>query len=52
MNKEVTTQYLRALLNKFNGNVVQAASHANVERGSLYRLLRKCGIKVEEFQSG
>jgi len=52
MNKESTAQYLRALLAKYQGNVVQAAKHAGLERGSLYRLLRKCDVRIEEFQDG
>ncbi len=52
MNRDSTAQYLRALLIKFQGNVVQAAQHAGLERGSLYRLLRKCDVRIEEFQEG
>ena len=51
MNRECTAYYLRALLANFKGNVVEAAAHAGVERGSLYRLMRKNHIMVEEFQS-
>ena len=51
MNLHCTSQYLKALMQQFGGNVVKASEHAQVERGSLYRLLRKCGIKVDEFQS-
>ncbi len=50
ITREATAQYLRALLTKFRGNVVRAAEHAQIERGSLYRLLRKCGINTDEFQ--
>ena len=51
MNREITARYLSALLEHFGGNVVMAASHAGVERGSLYRLMRKCDIKAEDFQA-
>ena len=50
LNRQCTTHYLMSLLAKFEGNVVDAATHAGLERGSLYRLMRKCGVRVEEFQ--
>jgi len=52
MNKESTARYLGALLEHFDGNVVKAAAHAGMERGSLYRLMRKCDIRAEDYQSG
>ena len=51
MTRECTSNYLRTLLTRFKGNVVEASTHAGLERGSLYRLMRKCDIKVEDFQS-
>lgn len=42
--------YLRALLDKHEGRVAQAAAHADVERESFYRLLRRYHIDVSEFR--
>jgi DNA-binding NtrC family response regulator len=44
--------YLTALLTAFNGNVSRAAAKAGLERESLHRLLRRHGIRAEEFREG
>ena len=48
----VTREYLVALLTEFGGNVTRAAERAGVERESLHRLLRKHGLRSEDFKAG
>lgn len=45
-------QYLEALLARFDGNVTHAAAQAEIERESLHRLMRKAGIKADDFRVG
>ena len=46
-------EYLRALLQAFDGNVSRAAERAGLERESLHRLLRRHGVQADDFrQSG
>jgi two-component system response regulator HydG len=42
--------YLRTLLAAERGNVVAAANRAGIERESFYRLLRKYGVRADEFR--
>ncbi len=42
--------YLVALLAEFEGNVTRAAERAGLERESLHRLLRKHGIRSDDFK--
>ncbi len=42
--------YLRAMLAAVQGNVVTAANRAGIERESFYRLLRKYGVRADEFR--
>ncbi|HET6438282.1 MAG TPA: sigma-54 dependent transcriptional regulator [Anaeromyxobacter sp.] len=42
--------YLVALLAEFGGNVTRAAERAGLERESLHRLLRKHGIRSDDFK--
>jgi DNA-binding NtrC family response regulator len=42
--------YLRAVLAAVQGNVVAAANRAGIERESFYRLLRKYGVRADEFR--
>ena len=42
--------YLVALLAELGGNVTRAAERAGLERESLHRLLRKYGIRSEDFK--
>jgi two-component system response regulator AtoC len=46
----VTREYLVALLTEFGGNVTRAAERAGVERESLHRLLRKHGLRSDDFK--
>jgi two-component system response regulator AtoC len=43
-------EYLVALLAAFDGNVTRAAERAGLERESLHRLLRKHGIRSDDFK--
>ncbi len=47
----VSREYLVALMTEFGGNVTRAAERAGVERESLHRLLRKYGLRSEDFKS-
>ncbi len=44
-------RYLRSLLEAEQGNVVAAAARAGIERESFYRLLRKYGVRADEFRA-
>ena len=48
----VTREYLVALMTEFAGNVTRAAERAGVERESLHRLLRKHGLRSDDFKGG
>jgi two-component system response regulator AtoC len=48
----VSREYLVALMTEFEGNVTRAAERAGVERESLHRLLRKYGLRSEDFKAG
>lgn len=43
-------QYLEGILDRFAGNVVDAANHAGVERESFYRLMRRFDIDPDRFR--
>lgn len=43
-------QYLRDLMEEFNGNVSLAAERAQMERESLHRLLRRFGLRSRSFR--
>ncbi len=45
-----TEEYLRGLLQKHEGNVTRAAAAAGIERESLHRLMKKCGVRAEDFR--
>jgi DNA-binding NtrC family response regulator len=47
----VSREYLVALLRQFGGNVTRAADRAGVERVSLHRLLKRYGVRSDEFRS-
>ncbi|WP_242360649.1 sigma-54 dependent transcriptional regulator [Anaeromyxobacter sp. SG17] len=49
--ERVTREYLVALLREFEGNVTRAAERAGLERESLHRLLRKHGLRSEDFKA-
>lgn len=42
--------YLIALLREFDGNVTRASERAGVERESLHRLLKRYGIRSDDFK--
>jgi DNA-binding NtrC family response regulator len=43
-------EYLVALMREFGGNVTRAADRAGMERESLHRLLKRYGVRSEEFR--
>jgi DNA-binding NtrC family response regulator len=46
-----TRDYLVAVLRDLDGNVTKAAERAGVERESLHRLLKRYGIRSEDFKA-
>lgn len=48
--ERVSRRYLTALLRETHGNVTRAAEQAGMERESLHRLLRRYGVKSEDFK--
>ena len=46
----VTRDYLVALMAEFGGNVTRAAERAGMERESLHRLLRRHGLRSDDFK--
>ena len=48
--ERVTQEYLSALMREFKGNVTRAAARAGMERESLHRLLKKYGIRSDDFR--
>jgi two-component system response regulator AtoC len=48
----VSRDYLVALMSEFGGNVTRAAERAGMERESLHRLLRKYGLRSDDFKEG
>jgi two-component system response regulator AtoC len=46
----VSREYLVALLTEFSGNVTRAAERAGMERESLHRLLRRHGLRSDDFK--
>ena len=48
----VSREYLVALLSEFHGNVTRAAARAGLERESLHRLLKKHGLRSDDFKQG
>jgi len=47
---EGVKRYLEVLLERFNGNVIAAAEHADLERESFYRLCRKFAVNPPDFR--
>ena len=45
-----TREYLVALMKDIGGNVTQAAERAGIERESMHRLLKKHGVRSEDFK--
>jgi DNA-binding NtrC family response regulator len=48
----VSRDYLVALMREFEGNVTRAAERAGVERESLHRLLKRYGVRSDDFKGG
>jgi len=48
--ERVSHEYLVALMREFKGNVTKAAERARVERESLHRLLKKHGIRTDDYR--
>ncbi|MFL5272583.1 MAG: response regulator [Anaeromyxobacteraceae bacterium] len=48
--EQASRDYLVALLREFGGNVTRCAARAGMERESLHRLLRRHGIRSEDFK--
>ena len=46
----VSREYLVALLTEFQGNVTRAAARAGIERESLHRLLKRHGLRSDDFK--
>ncbi len=46
-----TREYLVALMKDVAGNVTQAAERAGIERESMHRLLKKHGVRSDDFKS-
>ena len=46
----VSREYLSALMQEFGGNVTHAAERAGMERESLHRLLKRYGVRSEDFK--
>jgi len=43
-------EYLAALMRDFQGNVTRAAGHAGLTREALHRLLKKYGVRSDDFR--
>jgi DNA-binding NtrC family response regulator len=48
----VSRDYLTALLREFDGHVTHAAERAGMERESLHRLLKRYGVRSDDFKKG
>jgi two-component system response regulator HydG len=48
--ENTTRRYLEAVLTRFRGDVAAAAAHADIERESFYRLLRRSGLSADDFR--
>lgn len=46
-----TREYLIALLRDVHGNVTQAAERAGIERESFHRLMKRHGVRAEDYRS-
>ncbi|AKF79702.1 Fis family transcriptional regulator [Myxococcus fulvus 124B02] len=46
----VSREYLTALMQEFGGNVTHAAERAGMERESLHRLLKRYGVRSDDFK--
>ncbi len=46
----ISREYLVVLMREFDGNVTRASERAGIERESLHRLLKRFGVKSDEFK--
>jgi DNA-binding NtrC family response regulator len=46
----ISREYLTMLMREFEGNVTRAADRAGVERESLHRLLKRYGVRSDDFK--
>ncbi len=46
----ISREYLSVLMHEFDGNVTRAAERAGIERESLHRLLKRYGVRSEEYK--
>jgi DNA-binding NtrC family response regulator len=49
--ERASREYLTALMKEFGGNVTRAAERARTERESLHRLLKRYGVRSDEFKA-
>jgi DNA-binding NtrC family response regulator len=49
--ERATREYLVALMKDVSGNVTQAADRAGIERESMHRLLKKHGVRSDDFKA-
>ncbi len=47
---DVTREYVVAVLRRFDGDVAAAASHAQIERESFYRLMRRFAVVAGDYR--
>ncbi|MFZ5894609.1 MAG: sigma-54-dependent transcriptional regulator [Myxococcota bacterium] len=50
--ERASREYLITLMREFSGSVTAAAERAGIERESLHRLLKRYGLRSNEFKSG
>jgi DNA-binding NtrC family response regulator len=48
--ERATRDYLVAVMKDVGGNVTQAAERAGIERESMHRLLKKHGVRSDDFK--
>jgi len=48
--ERATRDYLVAVMKDVAGNVTQAAERAGIERESMHRLLKKHGVRSDDFK--
>jgi DNA-binding NtrC family response regulator len=48
----ISREYLIALMREFEGSVTRAAERAGMERETLHRLLKRYGLRSDEFKPG
>jgi two-component system response regulator AtoC len=46
----ISREYLVVLMREFDGNVTRATERAGIERESLHRLLKRYGVRSEDYK--